>query len=276
VMAPPKFGDLGKKAGDLLDDDYKFDGKAELKSKLPNGIALTSTFTRAENGSITGVLQAKRKIMALDCTFKIDSKGKSNFVCEHGSLVPGWKFKAEGAHDGSVSKFSADAKYDMIMSTAALDANKSSIALTSAVGMNGFAAGVSTNYDFKKGALKTPDVAAEYTANDFQLGVTAKNGFSTIGAGYHKEMNKETSVAISVEQSSKDGKTSVDGVLGVAYKIDKDSSVKGKVNSDGIISFAYVQKLRPQLTIKLAGALNSSKLSAANAHKFGLTALMDY
>lgn len=37
-MAPPKFKDLGKKGNDLLGEDYDFDHKFEVKSKLANGI----------------------------------------------------------------------------------------------------------------------------------------------------------------------------------------------------------------------------------------------
>jgi hypothetical protein len=33
-MAPPKYGDLGKKSDSLLNDDFKFDNKCEIKTKI--------------------------------------------------------------------------------------------------------------------------------------------------------------------------------------------------------------------------------------------------
>ena len=33
-MAPPKFGDLGKKSSSLLGDDFKYDNKCEIKTKI--------------------------------------------------------------------------------------------------------------------------------------------------------------------------------------------------------------------------------------------------
>ena len=48
------------------------------------------------------------------------------------------------------------------------------------------------------------------------------------------------------------------------------------MDSKGVISLLYAQKLRKEMTLKVSGEINSAKLSAANAHKFGLTALMEY
>lgn len=37
-MAPAKFGDIGKPGNSLLNDDYKYESKCEVKTKLENGV----------------------------------------------------------------------------------------------------------------------------------------------------------------------------------------------------------------------------------------------
>lgn len=41
-MAPPKYGDIGKVGNDLLNDDFKYDGKCEVKTKLESGVVSQS------------------------------------------------------------------------------------------------------------------------------------------------------------------------------------------------------------------------------------------
>jgi hypothetical protein len=46
------------------------------------------------------------------------------------------------------------------------------------------------------------------------------------------------------------------------------------VDKTGLISLFYMQKVRKDLTLKVSAAIDSQKLSGANAHKWGLQALM--
>jgi hypothetical protein len=38
TMAPTKYGDIGKTGNNLLNDDYKYEGKCEVKTKLESGV----------------------------------------------------------------------------------------------------------------------------------------------------------------------------------------------------------------------------------------------
>eukprot|EP00281_Chroomonas_sp_CCMP1168_P031725 CAMPEP_0206236620 /NCGR_PEP_ID=MMETSP0047_2-20121206/13816_1 /ASSEMBLY_ACC=CAM_ASM_000192 /TAXON_ID=195065 /ORGANISM="Chroomonas mesostigmatica_cf, Strain CCMP1168" /LENGTH=321 /DNA_ID=CAMNT_0053660975 /DNA_START=46 /DNA_END=1012 /DNA_ORIENTATION=+ len=274
-MAPPKFGDLGKAGSSLLNDDFKYDGKCEVKTKLENGVAIKSTFTRNEkDGSIGAVLELKKKVSVLDVTARMDHKGAATLVAEHNTLIPNLNLKGEGALNGSSVKISADYKHDAIMTCASLDPIKSVIAVNSCVGVvKDVNVGCTTSYAYGKGKWTTPAISAQYQGPNYQLAANVENLGEKIGVTYHQTVNKEVNVAISIGQAGGDSKN-LNMALGTSYKIDKDSSVKGKVDSAGILSALYVQKIRPQMTLKVSGQVNTTKLSADNAHKIGVALLM--
>jgi len=62
-MAPPKYKDLGKKANDILNEDFKFEQTFELKSQV-NGGEIKSIFSDKGKG-MTGNMEV---CMAL-CTY---------------------------------------------------------------------------------------------------------------------------------------------------------------------------------------------------------------
>ncbi|KAJ1483132.1 eukaryotic porin/Tom40 [Baffinella frigidus] len=254
----------------------------EIKTKIASsGLNVKSTFTKAEkDGSLSGVIELKQNVRGVDCTGKIDTKSQLNLVFEHGDLIPGLKLKGEGALSGSTSKITADYKHDKVMATASIDTVKSVIGINSVFGFNAFNAGFSSNYTYKgkdgKAVWSSPAFAAQYDGGDYQVGASCKDMGGSLGVAVHKTISKETSVAVSIEQATKNKNTSLDVALGASYKVDKDASLKGKVDSKGVISLLYSQKLKSNTTLKVSGEINSSKLSAANAHKFGLAALMEY
>eukprot|EP00281_Chroomonas_sp_CCMP1168_P034684 CAMPEP_0206241546 /NCGR_PEP_ID=MMETSP0047_2-20121206/16550_1 /ASSEMBLY_ACC=CAM_ASM_000192 /TAXON_ID=195065 /ORGANISM="Chroomonas mesostigmatica_cf, Strain CCMP1168" /LENGTH=282 /DNA_ID=CAMNT_0053666443 /DNA_START=27 /DNA_END=875 /DNA_ORIENTATION=- len=278
----PKFGDIAKSGSSLLNDDYKYDGKCEVKTKLENGVAIKSTFTRAEkDGNIGAVLEMKRTIAVLDFTARVDHKGMSNMTVENGTLLPGLKLKGEGALNGSTSKVAADYKHDLFTASASVDTVKSVAALNGVMGFKNVAVGVSSAYTYKgKTGWSTPALSGQYTGGNYEVGVSVEKLGDKLGLTYHQKVSKELSGALLLEQETvpKGGgkMTSLNLVLGGNLVLDKDSSVKAKVDSSGVVSAAYSQKIRPQMTLKLTGEINTAKLSASNAHKIGITCLMDY
>lgn len=273
-MAPAKFGDIGKAGNDLLNDDYKYEGKCEVKTKLESGINIKSTFTRAEkDGSIGAVLELKKGVSIVDVTAKLDQKGTANITLENSTLVPKLKLKVDAAANGSATKISADYAHDLLMTCASVDVNKSVLAINSSFATSGVTVGTSTSFAYTKGKWSTPAVGAMYNGPNFQLAANVENLGEKIGVTYHQSVSKELALALNLQQVDKKG---VSLALGSAYKIDKDSSLKAKVDSTGLLSAIYQQKIRPQMTIKVSGQVNTMKLTQDNAHKIGVALLMDY
>jgi hypothetical protein len=95
-MAPPKYKDLGKKANDILNEDFKFsEQKFELKSKI-NGFDVKSTFCDKGKG-LTGEMELKKAVGALgDLTIKTQHDfADPSLTVEKSGLIKGLKIKAE-------------------------------------------------------------------------------------------------------------------------------------------------------------------------------------
>eukprot|EP00283_Hemiselmis_rufescens_P006060 CAMPEP_0173434370 /NCGR_PEP_ID=MMETSP1357-20121228/12703_1 /TAXON_ID=77926 /ORGANISM="Hemiselmis rufescens, Strain PCC563" /LENGTH=273 /DNA_ID=CAMNT_0014399211 /DNA_START=33 /DNA_END=854 /DNA_ORIENTATION=- len=273
-MAPAKFGDIGKAGNNLLGDDYKYEGKCEVKTKLESGVNIKSTFTRSEkDGSIGAVLELKKAVSIVDVTGKLDHKGDATLTVENSTLVPKLKLKADVAANGSSTKVSADYAHDALMTCSSLDLNKSVIAINSSFATNGITVGASTSFAYGKGKWATPAVAAMYDGSNFQLAANVENVGEKINVTYHQSVSKDVALALNLAQVDKKG---VSLSLGSSYKIDKDSTVKAKVDSTGVLSAVYQQKIRPKMTLKVSGQVNTTKLTQENAHKIGVALLMDY
>jgi hypothetical protein len=95
-MAPPKYKDLGKKANDILNEDFKFsEQKFELKSKI-NGVDVKSTFCDKGKG-MSGEMELKQAVGALgDVTLKTQHDFENpSLTLEKSGLVKNLKIKAE-------------------------------------------------------------------------------------------------------------------------------------------------------------------------------------
>lgn len=95
-MAPPKYKDLGKKANDILNEDFKFsEQKFELKSKI-NGIDVKSTFCDKGKG-MSGEMELKQAVGALgDVTIKTQHDFENpSITLEKSGLMKNLKIKAE-------------------------------------------------------------------------------------------------------------------------------------------------------------------------------------
>lgn len=282
MPAPPTFGNIAKSSSSLLNDDYKYEAKAEIKTNIAgNGVAIKSTFTRSDKGDIGAVLELKKNLFKTDFTAKLDHKGTANITAEHSpAALPGSKVKYEASLDGNTSKITADYKNDMMTATTSIDTIKSVLAVNGTVGFQSIAVGASSSYTYKnKSSWSTPALNASYTGPNYEVGVSVEKLGDKVGVSYHHKMSKELAIALNVEQNTVDkgGNKSTDMnlTLGSNYTIDKDSNVKAKVDANGVLSVLYSQKIRPNATMKLTGQINTAKLSQGNAHKIGIACLMD-
>lgn len=257
----------------LLNDDYKYEAKCEVKTKLESGVNIKSTFTRSEkDGSIGAVLELKKGVSIVDVTGKLDHKGDATLTLENSTLVPKLKLKADVAANGSSAKVSWDYAHDALMTCSSLDLTKSVLATNASFATNGVTVGTSTSFNYGKSVWATPTVAAMYDGSNFQLAANVENLGEKINVTYHQSVSKDVALALNLAQDKKGASLS----LGSSYKIDKDSSVKAKVDSTGVLSAVYQQKIRPRMTLKVSGQVNTTKLTQENAHKIGVALLMDY
>ena len=91
-------------------------------------------------------------------------------------------------------------------------------------------------------------------------------GAKTLGCGYYHKVSSLMQVGVQVSKPL--AKTEVDIEFGLAYKLDKDTTVKSKVASDGMLCCSYKQKINAMTTMTLAAqarARPSARPSAPRA-----------
>lgn len=271
-MAPPKYKDLGKKANDILNEDFKFsEQKFELKSKI-NGIDVKSTFCDKGKG-MSGEMELKQAVGALgDVTIKTQHDFENpSITLEKSGLMKNLKIKAEApclpdklAKNGLV--ISPEYKHELVMITAKAETAKSAVTVDAALEAGPATVGVKTKVS-ASGKVSGTEASCQMAAGSVLVAGKYELDKSALSGSLHTKVNDSTEVAVSVGSD-------MSVALGANYKIDGDSNVKSKVDKEGIISLFYQQKVRKDLTLKVSAAINSNNLSGANAHKWGLQAIM--
>mmetsp|Transcript_78240 Transcript_78240/g.114581 ORF Transcript_78240/g.114581 Transcript_78240/m.114581 type:complete len:273 (+) Transcript_78240:51-869(+) len=270
-MAPPKYKDLGKKANDILNEDFKFEQTFELKSQV-NGVEVKSIFSDKGKG-MTGNMECKKGVSSVgDVTIKTDHAFENpSLMIENTSMMKGLKLKAEMPclpdklkKNGVV--ISPEFKHDSVMFTAKAESGKQCVVIDASFAAGPANVGLQTKAT-ANGKVSGTSAALEYTAGSMILAGKYELDKGAFAGSMHTSVNDQTDVAVAFSSGG-------DLTLGANYKIDGDSNVKGKVDKKGVISLFYIQKVRKDLTLKVSAAIDSGNLSGSNAHKWGLQAVM--
>mmetsp|Transcript_33976 Transcript_33976/g.77642 ORF Transcript_33976/g.77642 Transcript_33976/m.77642 type:complete len:293 (-) Transcript_33976:69-947(-) len=286
MSKPGFFGDIGKKASGTLEDDYKYDCKFDLKSKASNGVTFQSTITR--NGASQGILGALKSTWKC-CNWAkmegtLDTAGKVEGTVDMENFAPNSKVSVQGGVSGKF-KGSAEYKHEYVtlqgaVETAGDAGNFTNLSGSVVVGHNGFSIGVDAKQvvekdkSGKESQVFKKDGAAQYDGGDFIASIHCTKKANLMIARYAHMFKNGNLVAAGevqydrVKRADKE-KQQHKFTVGVSNKIDSDTSVRAKLDSEGLASVVYIQRLRPEVTAKLSGQIDTTKLSG-NCHKVGL------
>jgi hypothetical protein len=72
-MAPPKYKDLGKKANDILNEEFKFEQTFEVESKSAIYFDSAKCILSDKGKGLTGKFEGKKSVSSVgDVTIKVD------------------------------------------------------------------------------------------------------------------------------------------------------------------------------------------------------------
>lgn len=276
------FKDIGKTANDLLTKDMKV-GKntVELKTKVPQGITLTPSATKAGDkldGSVKAAYSLAKGMDAeatlsipkgaLKCSFEaVDQIMKgANCKIEAETVAPGGK----GMFSSALAEMSY--KTGQFKCLASYELFKGDLTASGSGTMAPFTVGAECGYSTAKGLSKYT-IASQFVQPDFTVSckfvddILGKKPANTFSGAYYHKVSGDMQVGAEIVKVSTSA--DVDLAFGCLYKLDKDTSVKGKVDSEGKLSASLKQKLSPLTLITLACEINTVDLNAGK-HKFGM------
>ncbi|EGD79428.1 hypothetical protein PTSG_09996 [Salpingoeca rosetta] len=270
-MATPKFSDLGKACADLFSDDFNASAnKLTLKSKAINGTNLKVEGTRSnKDGSVSGLIETKFSHKASGLNVK-EKWTTGNVVATEVSrknlLTPGTDLSLTTSFKPSTSgldsiKLKSSLVRDQFAAT--LDTDFCKVSGSGVFSYNKFLFGASTN-------LKSTSVGVAFVEQDYSITSTVTDGRDVNIKLFH---TPRATVQAGAEFGwSKTGATK----LGVAGRLQLDDSayVKAKVDNKLNLGLAYVQKLRPGVTMTLAANLVGNNLTSGG-HNLGMSLSLD-
>eukprot|EP00960_Hanusia_phi_P028128 747225-Hanusia_phi.AAC.2 len=246
---------------------------------------LNKPYESAKDGMLSAVLEGKKNVMNMDCTLKTTHQMEPSLAVEHSKLLPGLKLRLDT--DSKLnSTLSADYKLDNLMITSKVNPAKANIDIDAAFGLGSLNAGVKTAYNYGKGSLATPEISAEFKVDAYSVQVGCKNFGESISGVVHTEISKGTEVALSFEQTSKNKSTDLNLAVGAAWQQLQGKGGQGR-DDVRVVRTAGPPGSEDQGMMKLtgegargtdkgrqvAGQIQAAKLTAGNAHRFGITAL---
>lgn len=275
------FKDIGKAANDLLTKDLKV-GKntVELKTKVPQGITLTPSATKAGDkldGSVKAAYSVAKGMDAeatlsipkgvLKCSFEAADQIMKGSTC---------KIEAETATGGKGMFSSALAemsyKTGPFKCLASYELFKGDLTASGSGTFAPFTVGAECGYSTAKGLSKYT-VSSQFVQPDFTVSckfvddILGKKPAKTFSGAYYHKVSGDMQVGAEIAKVSTS--PDVDLAFGCLYKLDKDTAVKGKVDSDGKLSASLKQKLSPLTLITLAAEIDTVNLNEGK-HKFGM------
>jgi voltage-dependent anion channel protein 2 len=282
-MIPCAFGDLGKKAKDLLEKNFPLDHvKFDFKSSTKHDIDFTISGTHLlanQHGGLTGFIESKYKIPKYGATLTDKWSSASALTCDltvENKFVEGLKNSIECTLEPQTQKFGAalSTAYKRPYLNAKIDASRLTAkpVLTSSLvcgvpQAKGFLAGAQASFDTASASVSSWQCALTYDVGDYAL-MGSVRGLSEYTASYYQLVNPKVESALSVTYTHPNH-LSTFAVTG-KYNFDSTSWVKAKVESSAFLTLSYGFTLLDDVKLILGGQIDGKNINGGK-HRLGLS-----
>jgi len=287
-----KYKDVGKKAKDLLKDNFDVTGNNALKvvNKTANGVEFTT------EGKIGGAWSSSLKFSPADGVtvkkFKADTKGR--FYGEatlDDAFVKGLQFSInfeDGANAGSNKpKALVGLTYgtdDFHLAADGDFANVDATVLNTAVNVNvpvdGLTAGATFSFNTTSSSLDSYATRFDYAASDMTFTAESGQGLGNTHFSVFHKYDADTNVAASVVANrglgnvlglaEAKGDASTKMTIGATSQLDKDSSIGAKIDCCNNLGLFYTQKMNSSVSLTAAAKIDVGKWTSNDGHSAGL------
>jgi len=248
-MAPPEFKDFNKVVSDLLDDDFDTKYSLKVKSKAPQGVAITVTTDYAKS-ALSGKLSAKWAHESGFAIEKLELNKSGNLTVETSlkGAIPNVKFDFKG-NDSNKGDLLATYSNDVATIVGELDVAEFSGFNVSALAKQGpYSGGASVSVSLgDKVDVKNFDVAGSFKDNGVFAGLKISEKFANYTASVN--YSKVPKVNFGGKFDFKPESSAFSSLLVASYSCNPDTQIKVKASNEGALNFSVKQSLSPNFTV---------------------------
>jgi hypothetical protein len=258
----PKFGDLGKDAGDLVGDDFSTKNSFEFKTTAADGTQFTHKLEKSGD-SLSGNFTAKfSPLTGVKATLKATSGNQltTDLAYDVSSNIQ-LKSKVTALPALGVT---AGCDYDQenVNVTGNLNLFTHSLDFTATTGANScnFWAGVSGGFSAGDKSFSGIKGALEYRGNGYTATLTSDAAMTKPAAQYFQKVNKSTAVAGSISMQG----SGIGSIVFALSKAVNGGTRKFKVEKDNDnwnVGVSYGTKVADGTALNLAASFNPSTLA---------------
>lgn len=273
VNGPGLFSDIGKRARDLLTNDYISDQKFSISTCSDTGVALTSTAVK-KGGLSTGDVAAVYKYKNTIIDVKLDTESNISSTFTINDIVPSTKaiasFKVPNYSSG---KLEVQYFHDHATCTTAVALNKSPVVdVTATLGTPTIAFGVEAGYDTTSGTFTKYTAGVGVSKPESCASIILGDKGDTIKASYLHHLDQLKKSAAVAEISRRFSTNENTFTVGGSYAIDNLTVVKAKLNNHGKLGAVLQHEVIPKSVLTIASEFDT--LALDKTPRFGLALVL--
>lgn len=273
VSGPGLFSDIGKRARDLLTNDYISDQKFSISTCSDTGVALTSTAVK-KGGLSTGDVAAVYKYKNTIIDVKLDTESNISSTFTINDIVPSTKaiasFKVPNYSSG---KLEVQYFHDHATCTTAVALNKSPVVdVTATLGTPTIAFGVEAGYDTTSGTFTKYTAGVGVSKPESCASIILGDKGDTIKASYLHHLDQLKKSAAVAEISRRFSTNENTFTVGGSYAIDNLTVVKAKLNNHGKLGAVLQHEVIPKSVLTIASEFDT--LALDKTPRFGLALVL--
>lgn len=273
VNGPGLVSDIGKRARDLLTNDYISDQKFSISTCSDTGVALTSTAVK-KGGLSTGDVAAVYKYKNTIIDVKLDTESNISSTFTINDIVPSTKaiasFKVPNYSSG---KLEVQYFHDHATCTTAVALNKSPVVdVTATLGTPTIAFGVEAGYDTTSGTFTKYTAGVGVSKPESCASIILGDKGDTIKASYLHHLDQLKKSAAVAEISRRFSTNENTFTVGGSYAIDNLTVVKAKLNNHGKLGAVLQHEVIPKSVLTIASEFDT--LALDKTPRFGLALVL--
>lgn len=264
---PGSFGDIGKKAKDVLYKDYFYDQKFSISTKTQSGVSFHTTGLK-KGEEFSSDVKSEFHYADVKTEIKVDHKSKIHVAVQAEDVAPGLKATVKGiipdANSGKV-----ELHYKQPFSHSSLSVGLVSQPVLEgavALGAHGLVVGGEAAYDTATSTATKYNFGVGIVQADYAASILVTDKLDTVKASYLHTLSSDTSLA--VEIAHKVAKKDITFTAGASYKLDPLTLTKIRLNNRGSIAALVQHEYRPKSHITFSGEVDSKNID--KSAKFGV------
>eukprot|EP00475_Leptophrys_vorax_P026971 TRINITY_DN3839_c0_g1_i1.p1 TRINITY_DN3839_c0_g1~~TRINITY_DN3839_c0_g1_i1.p1 ORF type:complete len:275 (-),score=62.42 TRINITY_DN3839_c0_g1_i1:109-933(-) len=256
---PGSFGDIGKKAKEILYKGYAYDHSINISTKTDSGLKFQTASVK-KGDELSCDVKTELEFGNVETEFKLDTKSKLAFKAVYEDLAPGLKLALSGViPDQKATKAELTYKQPLIHATGAVGlVTQPVLEAAFALGAHGVVVGAEAGYDTATGAATKYNVGIAYAESDFSAALLIADKVDTLKASYFQKVKKDVEIAL--EATHKLSKSDTTFTAGASFELDPLTEAKVRFNNRGIVAALIQHEFRPKSKVTIAGEVDSKAL----------------